>query len=53
MLARRVPQGCAELVFLLGLGTPGLPKTTWPINHYGIPLGKTDDFSTEFSKIID
>jgi hypothetical protein len=25
-------------VFFFGLGTPGLQKTTWPINHYGIPL---------------
>ncbi len=23
---------------VLVLGTPGLPKTTWPKNHYGIPL---------------
>ncbi len=22
----------------VGIGTPGLPKTTWPTNHFGIPL---------------
>ena len=27
-----------EQVWFFGLGTPGLQKTTWPINHYGIPL---------------
>jgi hypothetical protein len=25
-------------LWFFGLGTPGLQKTTWPINHYGIPL---------------
>ncbi len=27
-----------QQVWFFGLGTPGLQKTTWPINHYGIPL---------------
>ncbi len=27
-----------ENVWLLGLGTPGLQKTTWPKKHFGIPL---------------
>ncbi len=28
----------SEHVWFLGLGTPGLGKTTWPTNHFGIPL---------------
>jgi hypothetical protein len=27
-----------EQAWFFGLGTPGLQKNTWPINHYGIPL---------------
>ena len=36
--ARPINQYFHEKVWFFGLGTPGLPKTTWPINHYGIPL---------------
>ncbi len=25
-------------VWFFGLGTPGLQKTTWPNNHFGMPL---------------
>ncbi len=27
-----------ENVWFVGLGTPGLPKNTWPNNHFGISL---------------
>ncbi len=27
-----------EVVLFFVLGTPGLPKNTWPTNHVGIPL---------------
>ncbi len=32
-----------ESVWFLGLGTPGVPKTTWPKNLFGIPLRHTRD----------
>ncbi len=28
---------CLENVRFVGVGTPGLPKNTWPTNHFGIP----------------
>ncbi len=36
--ARPKNQFFPEQVWFFGLGTPGLQKTTWPTNHYGIPL---------------
>jgi hypothetical protein len=36
--ARPINQYFIENVCFFDLGTPGLQKTTWPINHYGIPL---------------
>ncbi len=39
-----VPKSFPGKLWFFGLGTPGLQKTTWPINHYGIPLKKIDDF---------
>jgi hypothetical protein len=32
---------CNKVLFF-GLGTPGLHKTTWPTNHFGIPLKHGD-----------
>ncbi len=29
---------CREDVWFFGLGTPGIQKTTWPENHFGIPV---------------
>ncbi len=29
-----------EHVWFLGLGTPFLPKNTWPKQHFGIPLNE-------------
>ena len=36
--ARPINHYVLEKVSFFGRGTPGLQKTTWPINHYGIPL---------------
>ncbi len=39
--ARPLNQLVLEKLLFFCLGTPGLQKTTWPINHYGIPLIRT------------